>query len=117
VHVTRDAPRGASRAAAAAGAAYTTLAALIPSQQPLFDQQLQTTLAQISDDPADPGQSVLRGLDWGQSVANAILAWRANDGLTAVLPPYVFGTSPGAYQPTPPLFGPPLFRHYASITP
>ncbi|MFL5929448.1 MAG: vanadium-dependent haloperoxidase [Gaiellaceae bacterium] len=116
-HVTAEAPRGASRAAAAASAAYTALAALIPSQQSLFDQQLQTTLAQISDDPADPGQSVVRGLDWGQSVANAIMAWRANDGLTAALPPYVFATAPGAYQSTPPLFGPPLFRQYAAMTP
>jgi PAP2 superfamily len=116
-HVTPDAPPGASRAAAAASAAYTALVALIPSQQSLFDQQLQSTLAQISDDPADPGQSVLRGLDWGHGVANAVLAWRANDGLNAVLPPYVFGTSPGDYQPTPPLFGPPLFRQYATMTP
>src|SRR5262249_23549491 len=105
-HVAPDAPPGASRAAAAASAAYTALMALIPSQQSLFDQQLQNTLAQISDDPTDPGQSVLRGIDWGQSVANAIMAWRANDGLNAVLPPYVFGTSPGDYQATPPLFGP-----------
>jgi hypothetical protein len=116
-HVTPAAPAGASVAAAAASAAHTALVALIPSQQPLFDQQLQATLAQISDDPADPGQSVVRGLAWGQTVANAILAWRANDGLNAVLPPYVFGTSPGDYQPTPPLFGPPLFRQYATMTP
>jgi PAP2 superfamily len=116
-HVAPDAPPGASRAAAAASAAYTALVALIPSQQSLFDQQLQSTLAQISDDPADPGQSVLRGLDWGQNVANTVLAWRANDGLNAALPPYVFGTSPGDYRPTPPLFGPPLFRQYATMTP
>ena len=115
--VSPDAPRGASRPAAAASAAYTALVALIPSQQPLFDQQLQSTLAQIADDPNDPGQSVLRGLGWGQSVANAILGWRANDGLNAVLPPYVFGTSPGEYQATAPLFGPPLFRQYATMTP
>jgi hypothetical protein len=39
-HVAPAAPRGASRAAAAAGAAYTTLVALIPGQKPLFDAQL-----------------------------------------------------------------------------
>jgi len=116
-HVDSEAPRGASRAAAAASAAYTALVALIPSQQALFDRQLQTTLAQISDNPADPGQSVLRGLDWGKTVANAILAWRANDGFTTVLPPYVPGTAPGDWQPTPPLFGPPLFRQFATMTP
>ena len=72
-HVSSDAPRGASRTAAAANAAYTALVALIPSQQALFDQQLQATLAGITDDPAHPGQSVLRGLDWGRTVADAIL--------------------------------------------
>src|SRR4029077_6130155 len=110
LHVAPAAPRGASRAAAAASAAYTALVALIPAQKPIFDQQLQVTLAQISDDPSDPGQSVVRGLDWGKTVANDILAWRANDGINAVPPPYVPGTAPGDYQPTPPLFGPPLFR-------
>jgi PAP2 superfamily len=116
-HLDSDAPRGASRTAAAASAAYTALVALIPSQQSLFDQQLQTTLAGITDDPNDPGQSVVRGLAWGETVANAILAWRANDGFTAVLPPYVVGTAPGDWQPTPPLFGQPLFRQFATMTP
>jgi hypothetical protein len=116
-HVEPAAPAGASRAAAAASAAYTALVALMPAQKPLFNQQLEATLAQISDDPADPGQSVLRGLDWGKAVANAILAWRASDGISSVLPPYVAGNAPGDWQPTPPLFGPPLFRQFASMTP
>lgn len=116
-HVEPAAAPGASQRAAAASAAYTALVALVPSEQPIFDQQLQTTLAQIEDDPTDPGQSVLRGLGWGKAVANAILAWRAGDGFTAVLPPYVVGTAPGDWQPTPPLFGPPLFRQFATMTP
>ena len=116
-HVAPAAPRGASRRAAAASAAYTALVALIPSQKPLFDQQLAATLAQISGNPSHPGQSVLRGLEWGKTVANDILAWRATDGINAVLPPYVPGTAPGDWQPTPPLFGPPLFRQFANMTP
>src|SRR5205814_764289 len=60
----------------------------------------------------------LRGLDWGKTVANDILAWRANDGLNAVLPPYVIGTAPGAWQPTPPSFSPtPIARQFANMTP
>jgi hypothetical protein len=114
-HVEPTAAPGASRAAAVASAAYTALVALIPSQKPLFDAQLAATLAQITDDPSD--QSVARGLDWGKTVATDILAWRANDGINATLPPYVAGTAPGDYQPTPPLFGPPLFRQFASMTP
>jgi PAP2 superfamily protein len=117
VHVDAAAPRGASRGAAAANAAYTALVALLPTQKARFDQELQTTLAEISDDPSDPGQSVERGLAWGQTVANAILAWRASDGFTAVLPPYVPGIGPGAWQPTPPAFAPPIGRNFANMTP
>src|SRR5215467_7187103 len=61
-HVAPAAAPGASRDAAAAGAAYTALVALIPAQKPLFDVQLAATLAQLSDDQAHPGQSVQRGL-------------------------------------------------------
>jgi hypothetical protein len=116
-HVAPAAPPNTSRAAAAAGAAYTALVALIPSQKPLFDAELSATLAQLAEDPSNPGPPVTRGLTWGTSVANDILAWRANDGFTAVLPPYVPGTAPGDWQPTPPLFGPPLFRQFANMTP
>jgi hypothetical protein len=116
-HVAPAAPPGASRAAAVAGAAYTALVALIPGQKPLFDAQLAATLAQISEDPSDPGQSVQRGLAWGTTVASDILTWRATDGFDAVLPPYVAGSAPGDWQPTPPKFGPPLFRQFAAMTP
>ena len=116
-HVAPAASPNTSRAAAAAGAAYTALVALVPAQKPLFDAQLSATLAQLADDPSNPGPPVKRGLTWGTSVANDILAWRASDGFTAVLPPYVPGTDPGDWQPTPPLFGPPVFRQFANMTP
>jgi hypothetical protein len=75
-------------------------------------------MAQISDDPADPGQSVLRGLDWGKNVANDIVDWRAGDGINAVLPPYVIGSAPGDWQPTPPSFATtPIARQFANMTP
>ena len=120
-HVAPAAPPGASRDAAAAGAAHTALAALIPGQKPLFDAQLAATLAQISDDPSHPGPAVRRGLAWGTTVATGILAWRATDGYTTPPPPYTVGTVPGDWQPTPPAFlGPPaapLFRQFAAMTP
>ena len=120
-HVAPAAPPGASPAAAAAGAAYTTLVALIPGQKPRFDAQLAATLAQISDDPSDPGRSVQRGLAWGTTVANDILTWRATDGFAAPPPPYVVGSAPGDWQPTPPLFlrppQAPLFRQFTAMTP
>jgi hypothetical protein len=118
--VAPAAPHGASRAAAAIGTAYTTLVALIPGQKPLFDAQLAATLAQISDDPSHPGRSVQRGLAWGRTVADDILTLRATDFATPP-PPYVVGSAPGDWQPTPPLFlGPPaapLFRQFANMTP
>jgi hypothetical protein len=120
-HVSPAAPPGASRDAAAAAAADTALATLIPAQRPLFDAQLAATLAQISDDPSDPGQSVRRGLAWGTAVAGQILTWRATDGFTNPPPPYKVGTAAGDWQPTPPAFlGPPpapLFRQFAQMTP
>jgi PAP2 superfamily len=115
--VAPAAPHGASQDAAAASAAYTALVTLIPAQKPLFDAQLAATLAQICDNPADPDRSVQRGLTWGKTVAADILAWRATDGFTTVPPPYIPGTAPGDWQPTPPLFGPPLFRQFATMTP
>jgi hypothetical protein len=120
-HVPPAAPPGTSRNAAAASAAYTALVALIPAQKPLFDAQLSATMAQLSDDPAHPGQSVQRGLAWGTTVADGILAWRATDGYTTPPPPYTVGSAPGDWQPTPPQFlGPPLaplFRQFAAMTP
>jgi hypothetical protein len=116
-HVTPDAPHGASRDAAAAEAAYTALVGLLPAQTAIFDTQLSASLVQISDDPSQPGPAVERGLTWGQTVAQDILAWRATDGINAVLPPYVPGTSPGDWQPTPPSLLPPQFRQFAQMTP
>jgi hypothetical protein len=119
-HVPPAAPPGSSRDAAAAAAAYTALVALIPGQKPLFDAQLAATLAQISDDPADPGQSIKRGLAWGTTVADGILAWRATD-FTTPPPPYTVTPGAGNWQPTPPAFlGPPaapLFRQFANMHP
>jgi hypothetical protein len=115
--LTTSAPRGASAPAAAAGAAYTALVALFPAQKPTFDAQLAATLAALSDDE-DVGTSppVSRGLAWGQTVANAILAWRSADGFTATLPAYIVQPLP-SWQPTPPAFAPPAFRQFAAMTP
>ena len=67
--------------------------------------------------PNPGGPAVQAGLAWGATVANDIVTWRNGDGINTVLPPYVPGTAPGDWQPTPPLFGPPLFRQFAQMTP
>lgn len=115
IHVQPAAPPGASRRAAVAGAAYEALVRLFPDQKPTFDLQLQTSLAQITDNPDN--QSVARGLAWGEDVADEILAWRATDGISAVLPSYVPSGLPGRWAPTPPAFAAPLFRQFANMTP
>jgi membrane-associated phospholipid phosphatase len=107
-----SAPPGASRRAAAASAAYTALSALLPSQQAAFDAQYAATLASLPT-----SASVDRGLAWGRTVADAILAWRSSDGFTTVLPLYVVGPLP-SWQPTPPGFAAtPAFRQFASMAP
>jgi hypothetical protein len=116
IHVRPAAPRGASRDAAVVGAAHEALVGLFPAQQATFDAQLAASLAQIGGGGND--QSVKRGLAWGKQVADEILAWRAGDGISTVLPPYVPGNQPGDWQPTPPGFSTqPLFRQFANMTP
>jgi hypothetical protein len=116
-HVDADAPRGASQRAAAAAAAHEALVVLFPAQKAMLDSRLAASLPQIGGDPDSNDQSVVRGVDWGKYVADQILAWRATDGFSAVLPPYVAGGLPGDWAPTPPAFGPPVFRQFANMTP
>jgi hypothetical protein len=104
------APRGASTAAAAVGAAYTTLVALLPSETPRFQAELASTLA------TNNGQSVARGFAWGQTVANAILALRSTDGFTTPPGPYTVLPLP-AWQPELPAFAGPTLRQFANMTP
>ena len=115
VHVPPAAPPGASRDAAAAGAAYESLVALFPLQRAILDQQLAATLAGIG--ARDDGSAIAAGLQWGEQVADQILTWRATDGLAVVPPPYVPAGVPGRYAPTPPAFAPPAFRPFATMTP
>src|SRR6266576_692082 len=68
-------PRSASAEAAAAAAARTALDALLPRQQSAIDSFFQTSLAQIGS-----GEHVDRGVRFGEEVADALLAARANDG-------------------------------------
>jgi len=112
-----DAPHGASAQAAAAGAAHEALVALFPAQQASFDALLATTLARLGDHGRRVG-AIDRGVGWGASVADAILALRAGDGFTATLPLYVVSPVVGRWQPTPPAFAPaPAFRQFATMTP
>ncbi len=105
-------PRGASPDAAAAAAAHTALDALLPAQQPAIDAFFQTSLAQLGS-----GERVERGLRFGERVADAVLAARANDGAARTAAAFVPGTGPGEYQLTPPSFAPAAFTQTSHVTP
>jgi hypothetical protein len=103
VHVAFDAAPGASRRAAAIQAAYASLLHLLPAQQAFLTEQRDASLAEISAVPADENSvSIARGIEWGQTVADEIFAWRSTDGLTPSPPPFLGGMGVGEWRPTPP---------------
>jgi hypothetical protein len=95
-------PHGASRRAAVVAAAYTALVALFPSREQPLSDTYAASLAALSDDGGDGGQSRERGIAWGTHVARAVLAWRAADGFLASYPPFTGGTAVGQWRPIPP---------------
>jgi len=121
VSVTRDdppylfsvpAPREARIDAAAAQAAHDSLAALYPKLQPELDSLLDSQLGSIPD-----GKPKQDGIRVGVDVAARLVAARANDGSAVVPPPFVAGTQPGDYRPTPPNFPAPVFTGWADVAP
>ena len=50
-------------------------------------------------------------------MARRLLLVRAADGSAATPPPFVAGTKPGDYRPTPPKFPAPVFSNWGSVTP
>jgi hypothetical protein len=97
-----SAPQNASVDAAAAAAAHRVLAFYFPAQQKALDAQLTASLAAITNQgDKDAGVAV------GEAAAMAVINARAGDGLEAVVP-YVPGSGPGAWIPTPPAFAAPV---------
>jgi hypothetical protein len=112
VHVR--ASRGASAEAAAAQAAHDVLTALFPTQQATFDALLATQLAGVP-----PGRA-RQGIAIGRAVAQAIVAWRQDDGWPPAVAPdptYVLPSSPGLWQPTPPAHSFATFTFYPNAVP
>ena len=89
-----------------------TLDALLPSQQSTIDSFFQSSLAQIGS-----GERVQRGVAYGEQVANAVLAARANDGAAATPPVFTPLPGPGEYLLTPPAFAPAGFTQTQHVTP
>ena len=98
--------------AAAAQAAHDALASLYPTTTTQLDQLLSSELAAI---PASPAKD--RGIAVGHSVAQILLSRRASDGSAVIPPPFVPGTQPGNYRPTPTGFAAPQFTNWSTVKP
>jgi membrane-associated phospholipid phosphatase len=106
------APRGARPDAAADQAAHDVLAALYPAQQSGLDQMLAAELAALPDTPGKR-----QGIEVGAGVAKLLVDLRSTDGSAVTPPPFVPGTKPGDYRPTPPNFPAPVFTNWGAIAP
>ncbi|MGZ5393607.1 MAG: vanadium-dependent haloperoxidase, partial [Mycobacterium sp.] len=91
-----------SQDAAAVTAAFGVAKALVsPAQVLILQTKYDESLAAIDDGPAKSG-----GIEVGEAAAAALLAARANDGRNPSSAfPFVFGTTPGVWRKSPPLFG------------
>jgi hypothetical protein len=90
------AQRSDSQDAAAATAAFRVLSVLFPLQASTLQPLYGASLARVPDGPAKAG-----GIAVGEAAATAMLAARANDGRGGPFT-FTFGSTPGAWRPTPP---------------
>ena len=87
--------------AAVISAAYTSLVALFPTRKTQLDASLANSLAELGTQGGG-GDALQAGLDYGQAVAQAVLAWRATDGFNASYPAFTGGTAVGQWRPIAP---------------
>jgi hypothetical protein len=86
--------RPASTAAAVAAAAHDVLVVRVPLQAAYVEDQYAAYLAAIPDGPAKTN-----GITVGEEVAQAILAWRANDHFDDTVPYEQPPPGPGVFEP------------------
>ena len=108
------APATASKAAAAAQAAYGVLVGLVPSLPQVVKDDLALRLADTLDDITD-GQAKTDGIAIGTAAAAAMLAARANDGRFGSHT-WTTGTEPGQWRLVPPANAS-VFAWAAKVTP
>ncbi|MDT7709080.1 MAG: hypothetical protein QOG20_4687 [Pseudonocardiales bacterium] len=98
--------------AAADQAAHDILAGLYPSMRTRLDTQLATQLATLPG-----GQPTRDGVAAGAAAAQTMLTQRRSDGSATVPAPFVPGTAPGDYRPTPPKFAAPMYPGWGAVSP
>jgi hypothetical protein len=106
------APRGASSPAAAAAAAHKILVTYAPYATATLDAALAASLAQVPD-----GDGKTRGVDYGNRVADNLIALRANDGRNNPAVQFTQTPAPGVWRPTPPALAPMTDPWLAFVTP
>jgi PAP2 superfamily len=126
LHVNPNAPHHASKNAAAIQAAYVILVDLYKPQKGTLTAQRNASLAALA--LTEKASSIAAGVAWGQTVADAIWAWRLTDGNSPAPPPFegvlgIVGTpaAVGVWRPTPLANSSPgasgAGPQYASMTP
>ena len=112
--VNEAAPAGADLDAAVAGAAHTIMVALWSASANPHNLQVayEKALASIPE-----GQAKADGLAWGEKVAKAILAGRANSGFDKPIPGKYSSMDQGKWRETPSAFRPPLLPFWGHVTP
>lgn len=122
LHVKPAAPHPASQRAAAIQAAYAILVKLYPGQSATLTAHLNASLTALAQN--EKALSINNGVAWGQSVADAIWAWRLTDGIAPAPPPFVgvlgivgSAAAIGAWRPTPLMNAPGAGPQFASMTP
>ena len=106
IHVQPAAPPGASQRAAAVQAAYAILIKLFPTQTNLDAKRTASLAGIASAEAVAHSQSIARGIQWGQTVADAIWAWRSADGFNPAPAPYFGVNAVGKWRSTPTAFAP-----------
>src|SRR5215207_2301298 len=109
--VDLNAPHAISATAAVAAAAHCILTYTFPTQTAVFDCDLAQSLAAVPD-----GKRESAGVAFGEAVADALIALRAEDGSDATVI-YAGGTEAGEWRPTEPGFLPALSPQWGSVTP
>jgi hypothetical protein len=111
-HVVIPGASGSS-ASAAAKAARDVLVNRFPSRAAAIEAIYQQYLLNHGMNPSNPGVNV------GATAAAGIIALRANDGSfpNPPPPPFIGGTAPGEWRPTPPAFAPMAAPWLGDVTP
>jgi hypothetical protein len=123
LHVKPNAPHNASQRAAAIQAAYVILMDLYgTTQSAMLNARWTASLAALA--ASENANSIAAGVAWGQTVADAIWAWRLTDGFAPTPPPF-FGVQSiagapnalGFWRPTPPANASGATPQLATMTP